>query len=96
MKRPLFIRSLTEAERQALAQGLGSRDALTLRRCQIILASAEGQRASEIAYHLCCAAQTVRNTIHAFEQQGLACEHKPNLPDRKRCNQYLTRSNGSS
>lgn len=29
MKRPLFIRSLTEAEQEALAQGLGSRDALT-------------------------------------------------------------------
>lgn len=70
MKRPLFVRSLTEAEREALTQELGSRDALTLRRCQIILASAEGQRASEIAYHLCCATQTVRNTIHAFEKCG--------------------------
>lgn len=73
MKHPLFVRSLTEAEREVLAQKLGSRDALTLRRCQIILKSAEGQRPSEIAYHLCCATQTVRNTIHAFEQQGVAC-----------------------
>lgn len=73
MKRPLFIGSLTEGEREALAQGLGSRDAFTLRRCQIILKSAEGQRASEIASDLCCATQTVRNTIHAFEEQGLAC-----------------------
>ena len=73
MKRPLFVRSLMEAEREALAQGLGSRDALTLRRCQIILKSAEGQRPSEIACHLCCATQTVRNTIHAKEQHGIAC-----------------------
>ena len=73
MKRPLFVRCLTASEREALAQGLSSREALTLRRCQIILKSAEGQRASEIAYHLCCATQTVRNTIHAFQEQGLAC-----------------------
>lgn len=73
MKRPLFVRPVTEAERAALEEGLGSRDALTLRRCQILLSSAQGQRPSEIAYHLCFATQTVRNTIHAKEQQGIGC-----------------------
>lgn len=44
MKRPLFVRPVTEAERAVLEQGLGSRDALILRRSQILLSSAQGQR----------------------------------------------------
>ena len=46
MKPPLFVRELTDAERQALQAGLRSREAFTLRRAQILLASADGQRPS--------------------------------------------------
>jgi transposase len=70
---PLSVRRLTESEQVALEQGLRSKDAFTLRRSQILLASAKGIRVKEIATHLGCSVQTVRNTIHAFEQQGLAC-----------------------
>jgi transposase len=45
---------------------------LTVRRCQILLASAEGQSTSTIAYHLRCTDQTVRHVLHAFHQRGLA------------------------
>ena len=41
--------------------GLRSHDAFTVRRCQIVLASAEGQKPSQIATTLHCAPQTVRN-----------------------------------
>ena len=73
MEPPLFVRPLTAEERQQLHAGLHSREAFTLRRCQILLASAQGQRPAQIAAALSCASQTVRNTLHAFEQQGPGC-----------------------
>jgi transposase len=73
MKPPLYVRALTPEERRQLAAGLRSSDAFTLRRCQILLASAKGQRPAEIARHLGCATQSVRNAIRAFHARGLAC-----------------------
>jgi transposase len=72
MRAPLFVRPPTEQERQALAAGLRSADAFTLRRCQIVLASARGERAPAIARSLGCSDQTVRNAIHAFDRDGVA------------------------
>ena len=45
MQAPRFVRPPTEEEKQALAAGLRSADAFTLRRSQIILASARGEHA---------------------------------------------------
>jgi transposase len=73
MKAPLFVRELTAAERQSLKAGLRSRAAFTVRRCQILLASAARQRPSEIARQVGCSAGTVRNALHAFSAAGLAC-----------------------
>src|SRR5947207_12868667 len=70
MKPPLFVRELSDAERRALQAGLRSREAFTLRRAQILLASAEGQRPSRIAGRVRCAVGTVHNTIHASDQAG--------------------------
>jgi transposase len=70
MEAPLFVRPLTAEERQRLQAGLQARDAFRLRRCQILLASAQGKRPAQIAAALGCARQTVRNTLHAFERQG--------------------------
>jgi transposase len=72
MKPPIYIRPLTLEERQQLEAGLHSSDAFTLRRCQILLASARGQRPMQIAQQLSCATQSVRNAIHAFHTRGLA------------------------
>ena len=49
MQAPLFVRPPTDAERQALAAGLRAADAFTLRRSQIVLASARGERVPVIA-----------------------------------------------
>jgi transposase len=73
MKPPLFVRGLSDSERQALQTGLRSREAFTLRRAQILLASAEGHRPARIAARTGCAVGTVRNTIHAFENEGVDC-----------------------
>jgi transposase len=73
MKSPLFIRKLPDAERRQLQAGLRSREAFTLRRAQILLASAERQRPTQIATRLGCAVGTVRNAIHAFDKEGVGC-----------------------
>jgi transposase len=70
MREPIFVRPLEEEERKALEDGLRSSDAFVLRRCQILLASARGERASRIARALGCNDQTVRNAIHAFGEGG--------------------------
>jgi transposase len=70
---PLYVRPLSDTERDALEQGLRSKESFTLRRCQILLASAKRSQPREIATYVGCSVQTVRNTIRAFEQQGLAC-----------------------
>jgi hypothetical protein len=72
MQTPLCIRPLTADERATLETGLRSSFAFTVRRCQILLASAEGQSTTTIARALRCTDQTVRNTLHAFHQRGLA------------------------
>jgi transposase len=73
MKPPLFVRELSDDERRALQAGLRSREAFTLRRAQILLASADGQRPSRIAARVGCAVGTVHNTIHAFSKEGAGC-----------------------
>jgi transposase len=73
MRQPIFVRALSEEEREALVAGLRSPDAFVMRRCQILLASARGKIAREIAANLGCDGQTVRTAIHAFNTTGLTC-----------------------
>jgi transposase len=85
MGTPSFIRPLALDEHRAIKAGLRSPDSFTLRRCQILLASAEGLRPSLIAARLGCASQTVRNAIRAFAAEGLAClSRKSNRPKSSR------------
>jgi hypothetical protein len=72
MKTPVYVRPLTDDERQALEAGLRSSDAFVLRRCQIMLSSAGRNRAPAIAREVHCDADTVLNVIHAFNAGGLA------------------------
>jgi len=71
-KAPIFVGSLSDEERAALMAGLRSHDAFVLRRCQILLASAMGKRASQIASELQCDTDTALNAINAFNRTGLA------------------------
>jgi transposase len=73
MKPPLFVGPLTDQDKQQLEAGLRSRDAFTLRRSQILLASARGYRPSQIAPVLGCSAQSIRGAIRAFRAEGLGC-----------------------
>src|SRR5258705_13588473 len=83
MRTPIFVRPLTDAEREALQHGLRSKDSFVLRRCQILLASARGERAPRIAEQVGCDDQTVLDALHAFNAQRLAALAKePSRPHR--------------
>ena len=75
MQAPLFVRPVTDTERDALIAGLHAPAALTLRRCHTaqrasVLASARQEHVPAIARPLGCNTQTVRTAIHAFNQSG--------------------------
>jgi transposase len=72
MRKPIVIRALTEDEQRQVQAGFRSSDAFVLRRCQILLASARGERAPAIARQLGCDDQTVRNVLKGFNAAGLA------------------------
>ena len=72
LRSSILVRPLTDAERRALTAGLRSPDACVLRRCQIRLASARGERAPRIAEQVGCDDQTVLDARHACTARGLA------------------------
>jgi transposase len=85
MKSPLFVRELNESECEALRAALRSKDSFTVRRGQILLASAGGLRPSRIAHTFGCSAASVRNALHAFASEGLACLHQKSCRPQSSC-----------
>jgi transposase len=74
MKKPLYVRELSEAERGGLRAGLKSKSGFSVRRSQMLLMSGEEKlKVDEIGGRLGCTGQAVREAIHAFEKEGLAC-----------------------
>jgi len=69
----VFVRFLIPEERQQMEAGLRSSNTFTVRRCQIVLASEYGAGVPRIARQVGCSEQTVRNVVHAFNTQGVAC-----------------------
>ncbi len=72
MQAPLFVRQLTKKEQAELEAGRRSSQGFTVRRCQMLLLSAEGKSTTAIAQLIGASDQTVRNAIHDFHQRGLA------------------------
>ena len=70
MKIPISVGSFSDEEQEALQASLRSKDAFTLRRCQILLASSRGEHAPRIAQSLGCGQQTVRDAIHDFNERA--------------------------
>ena len=109
MRQPIYVRPLSEAERETLEVGLRSSDAFTLRRCQILLASDRGENAYQIARSLGCNPQTVRNALSISSTRKvskLRCERVPSahIPstgrsmrsELKSCEGCFIRAPGSS
>jgi transposase len=81
MLAPIYVRDLTAEEEQVVKAGIRSKEGFRLRRCQIIAASARKERVPAIARVLGCDEQTVRNAIHAFDDQGVtALERQSTRP----------------
>ena len=71
MPAPILVRELSGQERARLEAAVRAPSAFTVRRAQIVLASAAGRRPREIARDPRCAAQAVRNGIRAFDAEGV-------------------------
>jgi len=70
----LRVRDITLEERRIIEQGLKSASAFTVRRCQMLLMSADEElKPREIGERLRCSDQCVRDALRAFEQEGTAC-----------------------
>jgi transposase len=70
----LRVRDITPEERQVIENGLKSASAFTVRRCQILLMSAdEDLKPREIGERLRCSDQCVRDALRAFERESTAC-----------------------
>ncbi len=65
------VRELTAGERQALRRGLKSADGFTVRRSQVLLASAGGAGPAAVGAAIGLSPQAVRNAVRAFHADGL-------------------------
>jgi transposase len=69
----VFVRPVTMAEGRRLQRiGRTARDPVKLRRAIVVLMSAQGQSAPDIAHLLDCSPEYVRGVIHAFNESGFA------------------------
>ncbi|MFC1879546.1 transposase [Chloroflexota bacterium] len=72
--KPIYARPPTGEERETLVAALKSAGGITVRRSQIILISTDEKlKAGEIGKRLGLSDQLVRNVLHAFNEQGIAC-----------------------
>jgi transposase len=76
MRQALAMLPLADEERQQLKAGLRSHEAFTLRRCQILLARAEGEPPARIARIVGCTRMTVNHVVNDFCSRGIACIHE--------------------
>jgi transposase len=75
MGRPaeVFVRPVMMTEGRRLQRiGRTAKDPVKPRRAIVVLMSAQGQSAPEIAHLLDCSAEYVRTVIHAFNESGFA------------------------
>lgn len=69
---PVEVRSFKPYEGQKLVRLLRqAKDAIAVRRAEIVIRSAQGQSANQIAADLFFSADYVRKVIHRFNRQGL-------------------------
>ena len=90
MKPPIVVRPLSDEEGCHLEGGLRSKKAFTVRRCQIVWASARRQPPAQIATSVDGSVQTVRNALHAFRAAWARVPHRavwrpPDSPAETRC-----------
>lgn len=73
-----YIQPITAEEREEIETLSRSSDRITYRRCRMVLLSADGYTISDIAKALGQCTRTVRDTLHSFDDKGVAA-----LPHKK-------------
>lgn len=94
-KEPIFVRPISDAEKQELEKARRSSDACQMKRSQILLASSQGLTTTGIRKHFGYSAEYARQMIHRFNEQGLEClKRKSSAPltqetivDAEKCEQ---------
>ncbi len=94
-KEPIFVRALSEAEKQVLEKAKRAMDACEMKRAQILLASSQGLTTAAIERQFGYSAEYARQMIHRFNGQGMIClKRKSSAPlrqetivDRAKCEQ---------
>jgi transposase len=78
----LYVRPLTDEERQQAEKLLRSADAATYRHARVILLSAQRQKVTQIMAAVGLSDRQVRKIIHAFTEQGVRCLPRRPAPGR--------------
>lgn len=79
-----YVRPLVEEEQSQVDQLARSSDTVTYRRAQIVRLSSQHRGTGEIASALNVSERTVRNTIRAFNAQGISSIPRQKPPGRPR------------
>ena len=83
-KEPIFVREISEEEKQALEKARRASDACQMKRAQILLASSQGLTTTGIEKQFGYSAEYARQMIHRFNGQGIEClKRKSSAPLRR-------------
>ncbi len=72
-KEPIFVRAMSEEEKQVLEKAKRASDACQMKRAQILLASSQGLTTTGIEKQFGYSAEYARQMIHRFNEQGVSC-----------------------
>ncbi len=94
-KEPIFVRAMSEEEKQVLEKAKRAADACEMKRSQILLASSQGLTTTTIAKQFGYSAEYARQMIHRFNEHGISClKRKSSAPktqetivDAEKCQQ---------
>lgn len=83
-KEPIFVRAMSEEEKQVLEKAKRATDACEMKRSQILLASSQGLTTREIEKQFGYSAEYARQMIHRFNERGIIClKRKSSAPLRQ-------------
>lgn len=83
-KEPIFVRAMSEADKQVLEKAKRATDACEMKRAQILLASSQGLTTAAIERQFGYSAEYARQMIHRFNKHGTEClKRKSSAPLRR-------------
>lgn len=94
-KKPIFVRAMSEEDKQVLEKAKRATDACEMKRSQILLASSQGLTTTAIEKQYGYSAEYARQMIHRFNSEGISClKRKSSAPktqativDAEKCEQ---------